>query len=345
MRPSLAPEAAVLAWIAELAATRLVLFPQEAPDGGLRFLPVSPGAALVFEGYRPTVLPPGKAFSPGREVLFTWRRLPDGGFHAEPVIDDCERVLAGVRPCDLKGITLMDRVNREGEPDPHYLARREAAAIIAYACRTPCGERCFCQATGSLDHREGADVLLTPVGGAVLVEAQTELGEALVSSLDAAACDDPGAARREYLESRPSPFGRQLPGTPAELSDVLSRTWQSPVWERHSTACFGCGTCNLVCPTCYCFDTHDEVDLAAPTCGHRCRTWDGCMLSEFASVADGHDFRKGVAARQRHRVKRKFQYLPGQHGEPFCTGCGRCGTQCTVDIDIFSIARDLLGDP
>ena len=66
------------------------------------------------------------------------------------------------------------------------------------------------------------------------------------------------------------------------------------------------------------------------------------MLPEFAVVADGHDFRRDVSARQRHRVKRKFEYLPGQLGDTFCTGCGRCGTQCTVGIDIFAIASDLL---
>jgi Fe-S oxidoreductase len=67
------------------------------------------------------------------------------------------------------------------------------------------------------------------------------------------------------------------------------------------------------------------------------------MLPEFAEVAGGHDFRRGAPARQRHRVKRKLEYLPAEFGGSFCTGCGRCGTQCTVGIDIFDIASDVLG--
>lgn len=342
MHPLVAREDDILAWIAALASSQLVFFPQEAPDGGLRYAPVTPGSRLAFAGYRPTVLPPGKVFSPSREVLFTFEHLPDGTFRVTPEHDDGPRVVAGVRPCDLKGIALLDRVNRDGDPDPHYLARREATALVAYACDTPCSDRCFCEAVGALGFRDGADVLLTPAGDEVLVEAQTARGEALLAGLAAAPCPDPEALRARHTARRPAPFGRQLPGTPQELEQVLGQTWRSPVWEEHTRACLACGTCNLVCPTCFCFDTYDEVDVARPTCGARCRTWDSCMLPEFAVVADGHDFRRDVAARQRHRVKRKFEYLPGQLGETFCTGCGRCGTQCTAGIDIYAIARDLL---
>lgn len=338
----IASEADALRWIADLALSQPVLFPQKALDGGLRFTPVAPGAAIAFDGYAPTVLPPGKVFAPSRDVLFDFQNLSDGSFKVTPHHDGGERVVAGVRPCDLHGIALMDRVNRAGDADPHYLARREATSVIAYACRVPCTERCFCATVGSLDFRGGADVMLTPVGDDVLVEAHTARGEALVKGLDAAPCDDPDAVREQHRASRPDPFGRQLPGTVDELAEVLGGTWRSPLWEEHTASCLSCGTCNLVCPTCYCFDTYDEVDVAHPSCGRRCRTWDSCMLPEFAVVADGHDFRRDVAARQRHRVKRKFEYLPGQLGDTFCTGCGRCGTQCTVGIDIFAIARDLL---
>ncbi len=343
--PLLVREPDVLAWIAKvLARSRLVFFPQLAPDGGLRFAPVTEEATLTFDGYRPTVLPAGKVFAPSHEVLFDFEHLADGSFKVTPVHDDRPRAVAGVRPCDLKGIYLMDAVNRAGDADPHYLARRESTALVAYACAAPCTERCFCETVGSLDFYDGADVLVTPVDGQLMVEARTDLGERLARELsgDALTDDEAEAARARYRAARPSPFGRQLPGTMAELADALERTWASELWAEHTEACLSCGSCNLVCPTCYCFDTHDEIDVASPNRGRRCRTWDSCMLPEFAVVAGGHDFRRDVAARQRHRVKRKFEYLPGQLGETFCVGCGRCGTQCTVGIDIFQIAKDLL---
>ena len=336
-------ESNALAWIAGLTPERLVYFPQPAPDGGMRFAPVATDAKLAFAGYRATVLPPGKVFAPSREVLFTFAHQADGSFRVTPVHDDRPRVVAGLRPCDLKGVTLMDRVNRAGDADPHYLARRDATSLVAYRCDTPCSERCFCATVGALDWEEGADVLLTPVDGDVLVEPRTPAGEALVASLHGATpCADPAALRARHRAARPTPFGRQLPDSPEALTESLERAWNSPLWREHTERCLSCGTCNLVCPTCYCFDTYDEVDVSKPTTGHRCRTWDSCMLPEFAVVADGHDFRRDVAARQRHRVKRKFEYLPRQLDTTFCVGCGRCGAQCTVGIDIFDIAKDVL---
>lgn len=345
-QPMIVPEADALTWIADLARSRVVLFPQEAADGGLGFAPVEVGATLAFDGYRPTVLPPGKAFAPNKEVLFDFEHRADGSFEATPVCDHGPRVLAGVRPCDLKAIGLMDRVNRAGEPDPHYIARRDATVIIAYACAAPCDDRCFCDTVGALESRGGADVMLTPVDDVVLVEAHSEQGEALMATLDGTPCDEPEVLRARHVAARPAPFGRQLSSatddTVGELAAALRSSWRSSLWREHSAACLSCGTCNLVCPTCYCFDTHDDVDIAAPGCGQRCRTWDACMLPEFAEVADGHNFRRDAAARQRHRVKRKFEYLSGHFDDTFCVGCGRCGTQCTVGIDIFDIARDLL---
>ncbi len=363
-------EGDILAWLGSLGDTHEVLLPHHERDGAWRFRPLpapSPadaGAALSpAGGYHPTQTPPGKVFAPARDVLFTFRTTEDGAFEATPSLDATPRVLAGVRPCDVRAVHLMDAVNTDGHPDPHYLARRRAAVLVGYACPAPCDDRCFCQAVGSLDAREGADVWLTPFGDALLADAHTPRGEALLATLEGRRCepqsDEATAARAQHRAERPEPFGRQLvgpseggePPAPEEvftaLHAALSETWRSPLWAKHTERCLSCGTCNLVCPTCYCFDTFDEEDVSHPGCGERCRTWDGCMLPQFAEVAGGHSFRKTAAARQRHRVKRKFEYLSARyagtvHGGSFCVGCGRCGTQCTVDIDIFDIARDLL---
>ncbi|TNF29466.1 MAG: hypothetical protein EP329_15730 [Deltaproteobacteria bacterium] len=343
-------EAAVLGWMARLSDDVPVHFPRVGPNGGWRFQPVASEDRLSFAGYRPTILPPGKLFAPVDEVLFNFVHLADGSFRASPVYETHPRVLAGVRPCDVRAIGLMDQVNREGTPDPHYLARRGATTLVAYRCAEPCSESCFCGAVGSLDSDEGADLFLTPLpaedGEAprVLVEARSDAGETLMEHLDGDPAHDPAALVARYRAARPEPFGRKLPGDPAGLPDALARAERSHVWRDHTERCLSCGTCNLVCPTCYCFDTHDEVDLADPDVGRRCRDWDSCMLNDFAVVADGHDFRRDVAARQAHRVKRKFKYLNDKFEAeaPFCVGCGRCGTQCTVGIDIFDIASDVL---
>ena len=57
------------------------------------------------------------------------------------------------------------------------------------------------------------------------------------------------------------------------------------------------------------------------------------MLSGFAEVAGGHNFRKDKAARYRHRYYRKGRYLPPKlGGQIACVGCGRCITACVAKI-------------
>jgi ferredoxin len=260
-------------------------------------------------------------------------------------LDDARRVLCGVRPCDLKGIALLDQIQTEGVPDPYYLARRARTTIVAYRCAAPCDARAFCAAVDSLDHDEGADVLLTPLGSAeLLVTARTPAGAALVADAGFDAVADGPARRVGAVAARQEPFGRALPRKVSALPAVLAGRYKSALWEKHVARCFSCGTCNLVCPTCYCFDVKDDLALDTVS-GTRHRTLDACMLPHFAEVAGGHNFRPEPAARQRHRVKRKFEYLPARLGAgSACVGCGRCGRQCTAGIDIYDIVCDLVAE-
>jgi len=344
----LATEQVLVAWIRGLAADREVLSPQRLGKGSFEFRPVDEHSELVLGGgFRASLnpVPPGRAFMPAREELFRFRRGPNGRIEFVPSFDRRSRVLAGVRPCDLDAIRLMDRVHTENGADPGYLTRRSHTTIIAIDCLRPCDEHCFCAATGSLQAREGADVFLTPLANGFLVECLSERGEALVEGGDFESCSDPGIHRAWAESNRAEPFGRQLRVPVSQLPDRLSKVWDSQAWTRHTERCFSCGTCNIVCPTCYCFDLVDEVDLAEPFSGRRSRVWDACMLEDFAEVAGGHNFRGEPAARQRHRVKRKFEYLPRRYGElSFCVGCGRCGHQCTAGIDIFDIVNDAVGE-
>ncbi|MCX5636268.1 MAG: 4Fe-4S dicluster domain-containing protein, partial [Planctomycetota bacterium] len=94
----------------------------------------------------------------------------------------------------------------------------------------------------------------------------------------------------------------------------------------------GCGSCNLVCPTCYCFNVQDDINWDMRT-GNRQRVWDGCLLEGFTRVAGGHEFRKNRADRFRHRLYRKGKYVPDKiGGEIACVGCGRCIDACLPDI-------------
>lgn len=349
----LAPKTGILGWIRELANNHLVLFPQRTGSASYQFEAVNERSQLDFEDFDSPVprpgfrassngTPPGKALLPAREELFRFRRSEDGRIEFFPTLDDRPRILAGVRPCDLKAIHLMDLVFDSGQKDSHYLTRRSHTAIIAHDCLQPCDEHCFCDAAGSLRSRDGADVFLTPLEGEILVQCLSDRGEELVANAGFTPCDD-AESRLAWAEAqRAQPFGRQLPVSVDELPEIIARQWDSNLWHKHSERCFSCGTCNLVCPTCYCFDVRDDLQLKDPSGGVRERHWDGCMLPDFAEVAGGHNFRGEATARQRHRVKRKFEYLTKRFGlGSFCVGCGRCGHQCTAGIDIYDIVKDL----
>ena len=125
-----------------------------------------------------------------------------------------------------------------------------------------------------------------------------------------------------------------------ELPALMSQSYSSPVWTELSQICLACGQCTLVCPTCYCFNIYDEVDLHLVD-GERHRRWGSCQLDEFASVAGGENFREHQATRLRHRFMRKGRYLMEKFGELGCVGCGRCARSCLVDISPASVFNDL----
>lgn len=351
----LVQRSAFLEWIGMLGRHERVYFPQPVSGSSCRFTRVRSRSLLALEDFDDSsraksfrasacVPPPVRFLAPDNEPLFTFRRDQASNCLLTPVLDNSRRILAGVRPCDLKAIALMDRFQRAGIPDPHYLARRDHTLLIGHDCLQPCDEYCFCAAAGSLAWREGADIFLTPQPEArLLVEPLTDQGAALLAGSGFPVCEDVEECRARAAARRADPFGRGFAAPLDELMETVAGSWDADVWEEHSRRCFSCGTCNLVCPTCSCFDVQDDFFVEDPDSGRRTRHWDGCMLEDFAEVAGGHNFRKSPAARQRHRVMRKFVYQPRRFGgTSFCVGCGRCRRQCTVDIDIFEIASDLL---
>jgi NAD(P)H-flavin reductase len=127
---------------------------------------------------------------------------------------------------------------------------------------------------------------------------------------------------------------------PEMIPELLKMTYEeSGFWEEHSEKCLACGSCVLVCPTCYCFDVKDNPDLALEHV-ERVRTWDGCLLEDFAKIASGENFRPTRPTRYRHRYFKKGKYLFDRFGFISCVGCGRCSSNCLPNIanpvDLFN---------
>lgn len=313
-------------------------------DGGvLRFQHIV-RAAEMAEWILPTALPPRKYVLPTRETLFTFAW--DGGVTAEPRFGTGEVVLFGVPPCDLSALSLLDLIFESDQRDGHYFSRRERLLVIGKECLAPCDEYAFCESMGTLDATDGFDLLLTDIGDSYYLRVGTPAGKALIDELPStreAIYEDRTRLRKAH-EVRDGAFQNKLETTPEQLPALLAESFDSLLWEVLGEKCLSCGSCNLVCPTCYCFDMHDTINLDLAG-GERYRDWDSCQLREFAMVGTGESFRESRAMRQKHRFYRKGKYIMERYGRTACVGCGRCARNCLADINPIEVYNQLKGQP
>jgi ferredoxin len=281
--------------------------------------------------YDTTLLPPKKYLLPQRETLLKYRVGKE--LDVADNVESSERVILGVHPYDIKAIAQMDRYFSEDNPDNHYIAKRDNTTIIGLD-PINVSENAFCNAMNAATVDGGFDLMLTDIGDKYVVAVGSEKGETLLA--ENAKCADASKgdskARDEARKKAAELCAKQETSfTAQELPDLLAKGESHPVWEKNGDKCLSCGSCVMVCPSCYCFDVGDDVELNLVD-GHRWRQWDGCVLEDFASVASGENFREARVARYRHRFYRKGQYLFKQFGEPACVGCGRCARACLPDI-------------
>ena len=317
-------------WVEVLLQDQTVYGIQEICDGDRFGFELLNHAKDLRLDYDVALTAPKKFFQPPCEALLTFNEKGDyaSAVEAEPFI------LFGVHPYDMVAINQMDDVHSKDFEDVHYTQRRNNATIVAVDVQKP-SPNVFagCMKTATVD--EGFDILLTLIGDdTYVVDARTDKGEALMKKLPRhGEVDDCILARREQVWSDAQRFlcKHDLKCDPAELPSLLEQSYDHPVWEKKADMCYSCGSCVLVCPTCYCFDVQDDVNWDLKS-GERQRKWDGCMLEQFATVAGDHNFRPKRADRFRHRFYRKGKYLHDRFGHIACVGCGRCITACTTNI-------------
>ena len=241
--------------------------------------------------------------------------------------------LFGIKPCDLAAIRIMDRV--QGElGDEYFLKMREKLLIVVENCVEP-GENCFCATMGTGPAASiGFDVAYTRLDGStILFQPGSDLGVDLLGelNLEPATPDQIETLRKALLKaSEKARAGFRLENLP----DMLELNLESETYREIAERCLGCANCNMVCPTCFCFDVIDEPELDGSA--RRIRVWDGCHSYSYAQVAGGH-FRKDLWARYRHWVLHKFVYWLRQFGSFGCVGCGRCITWCPAGIDLREV--------
>ncbi len=251
-------------------------------------------------------------------------------------------VVFGVRGCDVKSFEVLDRVFLSEPVDTYYKNRREHGVIVSLACEKP-AETCFCRTFGIDAAEPGGDVVCHRTEDALLLDAKTEKGSALLKAIesvtepaDEAEADAPRAVIRERLDKLP------LASLSAEafVGGKTAEFFNDPAWKTLSQSCLGCGTCTFVCPTCQCYDIRDF------NTGHgvkRFRCWDSCMYSQFTKMSAGQP-RLTQLERFRQRFMHKLVYYPENNDGLFsCVGCGRCLARCPIQMNIVKVMKTLGG--
>lgn len=277
----------------------------------------------------PTHLSAKKYFFPQKETLLEYDAETEEYTH---VVRAEEQAIVGLHACDIHALSLMDKVWSYGTPDPNYLAKREKTLVIGTECMPD--EYCFCSSLDNMEADSGFDLFVHPLKRGYLARTGSAPGERLLKKIKSRPAKKSEVDELKlFTHEKEASFKTKLDIDHKHLPALYKKSGDSKEWERIGAICYGCGSCNNVCPTCYCFDVTEEVspDMKGVK---RVRTWDACTLEDFAKVAGGHNFRGPRAERLKHRFNRKFNYLSDKFDKLFCVGCGRCSRTCLVKINI-----------
>ena len=299
--------------------------------GGWSFSVVE-GPQTVQIDYTTTILPLKKFFLPTNEAMLKYNIATQEAREEEHKTEPT--LFFGIHNYEMQGLLRLDHAFLSGVKDPAYLSRREKCAFVGVSYQPD--EFHFADSVGIPSSlKEGFDVFLTRCDDCYRLEALTKAGAAIEADLASLLVE------RELPADAVVFFKNKLKQSVAGIREVFHGAYANPVWTETAKKCLSCGTCNIVCPTCYCFDVDDNTALGS-THGERLRLWDSCQFTSFTTVAGGEAFREKRTDRVRHRMSRKFAFVSDDKGRPFCVGCGRCVRQCAAKISITDVMNALL---
>ncbi|MDQ7055315.1 MAG: 4Fe-4S dicluster domain-containing protein [Persephonella sp.] len=299
------------------------------------------GSDRFFSYSRPYL--PFKRFLIPPEFTFMKIKKENSQLTFEEVFSEEKIALFDIRPCDLKGLQILDDVfiTKNPHPDSYYRKVRENLFIVAVTCFSPT-ENCFCSSMGiSLKPENGYDILITEMKDSFLIRAGSEKGRRILDSLTGREVSQEDLAEEEKALKETEKMIIRSVNTDS-LPQILYSQIESKQWEEVGSRCLACTSCTQVCPTCFCFNI---VEKNSPdgSYSERIRIYDSCFSPEFATV---HRFniRQSIASRYRQWLMHKFAYWTDQFGSYGCVGCGRCITWCPAGIDITEEIKSLRGE-
>jgi ferredoxin len=293
-------------------------------------------ASEINLNYTNTVVPPKNYFFPPAENLFSFS-AKNGEIEIKESRQAENMVIFGLRPCDIKGMSMLDPVFNGNFPDSYYGPKREKTILIGLSCQEVM-PTCFCKSFGTdPTDGSGADLMLTGLENCFLVEILTAKGAGLLEHAGGFFGDesvDKAISEKKLLRDKLAGAFLREPDL-SGVKEILDKNFEHPYWGELAAKCIGCGICTFVCPTCHCFNM---IDTSRPDAtGSRYRCHDSCMFPGFTKMAGGHNPRPTRVERVRNRFMHKLKYHLDRYNLDGCSGCGRCIAKCPVNIDISQI--------
>ena len=132
---------------------------------------------------------------------------------------------------------------------------------------------------------EGFDLLITDLGNKYSLIIGSEKGKKLIDKY-AEFRDARNSEIKKINKIRTSieqSYNKNINISKDEIPSLLNSNYEHSIWEEKSDKCLECGSCIMVCPTCFCYDVKDDISLNIKD-GKRIRTWDGCLLQDFTKI-------------------------------------------------------------
>jgi sulfhydrogenase subunit beta (sulfur reductase) len=315
--------------------------PKKIKDGIYDFVTIKDLSEIDLN-YKKTTLPPAKKILfPSTEELLSYK------FGEKIILNqinkNTEKILLGINAWDLNGVNFLDRIFTTDFIDENYIEKRNKLIIIGMD--TEPDENNFAVQMGSEYVKSGFDLFLSDLGDRYFIRVATSKGNELLTRYATVteASEKDFNDYNKFMEQYRKKFNTKV--DIEDFHENFEITYgKSQLWDNLSKNCFSCGSCNLVCPTCFCFNVKDDMKINLKE-GIKSREWDSCMICDYGIVAGGHNFRPTRSNRLKQRYRCKLKTYLDKFGSFSCVGCGRCIEACLAKIniceDINSIQKEV----
>lgn len=314
--------------LAVLSGDYQIIGPREIANKGIFYSPIADINDMYWgEGF--ATEPVKKFFFSPSEYIFKGRYNSGSELLEEAPKEKGKRIIFGLRPCEARGLTLLDRIfDAEDYKDEFYLNNRRRSILIGLSCAKP-DASCFCTSLdGSPLDSRGMDALVFLLGNKLVIDVISDAAQEIFAGKSRDLTQEETKALESAKEKAEESLKLKI-----KAPEGMDAIFEDAYWRRVSQGCLSCGICTFLCPTCHCFDLVDEER-------RRLRCYDGCAFCDFTLEASGVNHRPNKRERYRQRIYHKFDYFKVNFGENLCVGCGRCIRFCPVKINIAEVANN-----